>query len=61
MNEREEFILDTVRIIRRQNNDNWMKIVHIALLHAPEETKAVMREIARLDDAVRTSWLELAK
>jgi hypothetical protein len=46
---------------RRQNNILWMSLLEIALLHAPVETKAVLRQINQNDAAISALLAELAK
>lgn len=53
--------LNEVRLMRAQNNDLWMRIVAIALEHAPEEVKPVMREIESRDRAITAIWGILAR
>jgi Na+/serine symporter len=42
-------IIKQIRQVRAWNNIEWMKILEIALKHAPEETKKVLREINNND------------
>jgi Na+/serine symporter len=42
-------IIKQIRQVRAWNNIEWMKILEIALKHAPEETKKVLREINKND------------
>jgi hypothetical protein len=37
--------LEEIKYIRSRNNDLWMEILEIALTHAPDETRAVLRHI----------------
>jgi ribosomal protein L19E len=60
MNRHEEVILDGIRNARADNNNHWMEIVRIALTHAPVETKAVLRQIAKIDREVHERLYELA-
>ena len=60
MNEEAEIIWQ-IRDVRSQNNIEWMKILQIALKHAPEETKKVLREINNNDRRVSVLLEELAK
>lgn len=53
--------LNEIRIMRAQNNDLWMKIVALALEHAPDKTKAVMREIEMRDRCITSIWGALAR
>jgi hypothetical protein len=46
-----DFILQIERA-RALNNVNWMGILRIAMRHAPEETKALLRGINRQDGVI---------
>lgn len=50
-----------IGLIRARNNDLWMKLLEIALETAPEETKAVLREINENDRRISDLLTELAK
>lgn len=54
-------IIKQIRQVRAWNNIEWMKILEIALRHAPEETKKVLREINNNDRRVSDLLGELAK
>jgi hypothetical protein len=58
---REHDIIQRITEIRARNNDLWMSIAEIALDAAPEQTKAVMRQIADNDSAVNAMWRELTR
>lgn len=46
----EEFeIINEITIIRTKNNLSWMKLLKLALKHAPQETKAIMADITKHD------------
>lgn len=47
--------------IRADNNALWMDLLSIALEHAPEQTKAVLRAINHNDQRVSSLLKELAK
>ena len=42
-----------IKEIRAENNDHWMAILALALEHAPEQTRALLRQIAEADGQVR--------
>jgi hypothetical protein len=46
---------------RRQNNILWMKLLEIALSHAPAETKAVLQQINKNDATISALLAELAQ
>lgn len=54
-------IIDRVRSIRRNNNDLWMRLLEIAVEHAPVESKQVLRQINQNDLAVSGLIGELAR
>lgn len=56
-------LLDQIEAIRAKNNVNWMQIIRIALREAPDETRAVLREIRTLDRHVThlTDQLAMAR
>ena len=53
--------LNAIEKIREKNNGHWMKNVRIALREAPEETKAVLRQIIVYDGAVTISLKKLVE
>ena len=53
--------LNAIEKIREKNNSHWMRIVRIALREAPEETKAVLRQIIVHDGAVTISLKKLVE
>lgn len=54
-------IIDEIFIIRVQNNVPWKRLMEIAMKHAPDETRAVLREINENDRKVSDLLGELAK
>ena len=53
--------LNAIEAIRAKNNSNWIKIVKIALREAPEETKAVLKQIIIYDGAITVSLKKLVE
>ena len=53
--------IDEIFAIRVKNNVPWKRLMEIALKHAPDETRAVLREINANDRAVSDLLGELAK
>jgi len=41
--------LDLITKARAKNNINWMEILRVALKHAPDETRALLKQIKALD------------
>lgn len=54
-------LVDEIQDVRTRNNVNWMDLLRIALTHAPEETKQVLRRINSDDDAISRLFKELGK
>jgi hypothetical protein len=50
--ERTSEIIDTITSIRAQTNYYWMDILAIAMKRAPEETRLVLKGIAKNDKEV---------
>ena len=46
--------LDYIQAVRAGNNEHWLGILRIALEHAPEQTKALLK-------AIRTNDLLISK
>ena len=61
MTEHEGELLVEIAALRRRNNNLWMRIVEIALTHAPMEVKPIMKQIGEIDREVTNRWSELAK
>ncbi len=53
--------IDRIAKVRASNNALWMQILEIALETAPDETKAVLREINSNDRAISGLLAELAE
>lgn len=54
-------IIDLIFKTRVRNNIPWRRLMEIALEHAPDETKIVLREISANDTVVSTLLSELTK
>ncbi len=61
MERRDQEIIDGITAIRMSNNLQWMKIVEIALEHAPVETRHVLRNINDNDRAISDLLKDLAQ
>lgn len=57
----ENLPITKIGLIRARNNDLWMKLLEIALVTAPDETKEVLRQINENDRKVSDLLGELAK
>jgi len=53
-------LLDQIEAIRARNNRYWMDLVRLALEHAPDEARALLRKIAYEDNQVRQLTEQLA-
>jgi hypothetical protein len=58
---RDQDTIDGITAIRMSNNLLWMKIVEIALEHAPVETRHVLRKINDNDRAISDLLKDLAQ
>jgi hypothetical protein len=58
---KEQATIEAIFNLRVRNNDPWKRLMQIALKHAPEETKAVLREISGNDAAITTLMQELVR
>jgi len=54
-------LIDAIERIRGENNTRWMELVRLAVRVAPDQAKALLRDIQRLDGEVRRLTQELAK
>mgnify|MGYP001560571928 CR=1 FL=1 len=58
---RDREIIDRITFVRMRNNEHWMRIVEIALEHAPDKTKDVLRQINHNDRNVSDLLKDLAQ
>lgn len=56
----DEHELKIIEELRTKNNINWMRIVSIALKHAPEQTREVLKQIRTLDIDISNHTQKLA-
>ncbi len=54
--ETDDIVVDCIESVRKKNNVCWMRILRIALEHAPERTKEVLREINKNDQDI-SKWV----
>jgi len=54
-------IIDKIENIRGTNNINWMNILRIAFINAPEETKKIMKKINMHDHKISNLLKKLQK
>ena len=46
--------IDKIEKARKQNNVNWMDVLRIALMHAPEKTIKLMTKINKKDQLINS-------
>ena len=44
--------INKIQLLRKKNNLNWMNILRLAMKHAPEETKKILKKINTFDKKV---------
>lgn len=54
-------IIDEIENVRTKNNVNWMDILRLAFVHAPEEAKKLMKKIDHEDTRISDLVKELSK
>lgn len=54
-------LIDEMERVRRQNNKSWMDLVRLAIRVAPDEAKAILRDIVRRDKLVTSVAEQLSR
>ena len=54
-------IIDEIEKIRTKNNVNWMDVLRLAFIHAPEESKKHMKKINQEDNRISELFEKLSK
>ena len=54
-------IIDEIEKVRSGNNINWMDVVRLAFIHAPDEAKKLMKKINEEDNKISELFEELSK
>ena len=54
-------IIDEIEKIRTENNVNWMDVLRLAFIHAPDETKKLMKKINEEDSRISEFFRKLSK
>jgi hypothetical protein len=54
-------IIDEIEKIRTKNNVNWMDVLRLAFIHAPDETKKLMKKINEEDNRISELFGKLSK
>ena len=45
-------IIDEIEKVRTSNNMNWMDVLRLAFIHAPQEAKKLMKKIDHEDNRI---------
>ncbi len=53
-------IIDEIEAVRSRNNVNWMDILRLSFVHAPEESKKIMAKINREDNRISNLFEQLS-
>jgi len=54
-------IIDEVEKVRTTNNVNWMDVLRLAFIHAPDEAKKLMKKINEEDNKISELFGKLSK
>ena len=54
-------VIDEVEKVRTRNNVNWMDVLRIAFIHAPDEAKKLMKKINEEDNRISELFNKLSK
>ena len=54
-------VIDEIENIRTKNNVNWMDVLRLAFIHAPEKAKTLMKKINREDDKISQLFKKLSE
>ena len=54
-------IIDKIEKIRTKNNLNWMDVLRLAFINAPEETKIIMKKINQEDNRISELFGKLSE
>ena len=54
-------IIDEIEKVRTRNNFNWMDVLRLAFIHAPEEAKKLMKKINEEDNRISELFEKLSK
>ena len=54
-------IIDEIEKIRNKNNVNWMDVLRLAFIHAPDEVKELMKKINLEDNRISELFEKLSK
>jgi len=54
-------VIDEIEKVRTKNNVNWMDVLRIAFIHAPEEARKIMKKINEEDNKISELFEKLSK
>ena len=54
-------VIDEIEKVRTRNNVNWMDVLRLAFIHAPEESKKLMKKINQEDNRISELFEKLSK
>ena len=54
-------VIDEIEKLRTQNNVNWMDVLRLGFIHAPEEAKKLMKRINDKDNRISELFEKLTK
>ncbi len=54
-------VIDQIEKVRTKNNMNWMDILRLAFIHAPEDAKKLMKKIDLEDNQISDLVKKLTK
>ena len=54
-------IINEVEKVRTKNNVNWMDVLRLAFMHAPDECKMLMKKINEEDNHISELFEKLSK
>tara|TARA_B110000037_G_C16873075_1_gene404845 strand:+ start:282 stop:476 length:195 start_codon:yes stop_codon:yes gene_type:complete len=54
-------IINKIQTLRKKNNINWMDILRLAMKHAPNETKKILKNINDYDNKISNQVSSITK
>ena len=54
-------IINKIQLLRKKNNINWMDILRLAMKHAPNETKKILKNINHYDKKISNEVSSITK
>jgi hypothetical protein len=54
-------VIDEVEKVRTKNNVNWMDVLRLAFIHAPDQAKKLMKKINEEDNRISELFEKLSK